>query len=244
MKKLAFAMMMIAIFLNASNSALAATGWEIFKRKLGLWSPPKIPLSLAETLIPQIQEQTKLLGEFGQSGSEDELDKIYKSLTGPRTFHTTQLPQSSSSLFKDPRKFYEKRSDVTRKDQHKVQSFGPFNDMLKERRAIEDRKQIAAVVNKAVSLQTFEEADKRLKKIDELMDQIKTTQDIKAISDLQIHIDSELALIQNEITKLQTIAHLSKAERSLIRQKSRERHIKIVNSANTEMPKIRQDVLQ
>ncbi|WP_332060089.1 type IV secretion system protein [Bartonella sp. CB74] len=108
-----------------------------------------------------------------------------------------------------------------------------------ERQFINKRSKNAAIVDKAVSLQTFQEAEKRFHQILGLLDEISKTEDLKSIAELQAQIKGRLAMIQNETAKLQMVAHLRNAEQMLISQQKRERNMKMLNSKNTVMPTIR-----
>ncbi|WP_299453344.1 P-type DNA transfer protein VirB5 [uncultured Pigmentiphaga sp.] len=112
---------------------------------------------------------------------------------------------------------------------------GSIDDL---QRAIGERSRNAAATDKAVGLRGYEGAQRRLAQIEALTDEIARTQDQKAIEELQARIAAEQAAIQNEMTKLQLIAHLRQAERALIQEQEQELNRRILSSENRGMPSI------
>ena len=106
-------------------------------------------------------------------------------------------------------------------------------------KAIEQRSQYTATVNKAVGLKGYQAAEDRLKQIEALMRKVNDTQDLKAINEIQGRIAIEQAAIQNEITKLQMIRQLQRAEQRLIKEQKHELSRRILNSNNSAMPRIK-----
>ena len=113
------------------------------------------------------------------------------------------------------------------------------SSMDENQKAIEQRSQQAARVDKAVGLKGYQAAEERLKHIEVLMRKINDTQDLKAINEMQARIAIEQAAIQNEITKLQMVSQLQQAEHRLITEQKREMSRRILNSNNTGMPRIK-----
>lgn len=113
---------------------------------------------------------------------------------------------------------------------------GSTADMQKN---IEARSARTAATNKAVGLKAYAGANKRLLQIEALMNKINETQDLKAINELQARIAIEQAAIQNEMTKLQMIGQLQAAEQHLINEQKLELSRRLLNSTNTEMPRIK-----
>ncbi|WP_144752481.1 type IV secretion system protein [Bartonella saheliensis] len=175
----------------------------------------------------------------------EEVKKINESITGNQKFDTKKLkntPTDQSSFFlKNPEKLYDRNKSST------LSSF--LENILKEEEIpisihessdfITKRSQYTAITDKAVSLKTFQEASNRFQQIEELLNEIKTTKDIKSVTELQTHIIGMLAMLQNETAKLQMVAHLRNAEHTLIKQQKDKHNIKILNSKNTKMPTIR-----
>jgi type IV secretion system protein VirB5 len=81
---------------------------------------------------------------------------------------------------------------------------------------------VKASQDKAFALDGFDAAKSRINQIDQLMAKINTTQDPKAIAELQARIASEQANIQNEQTKLTMFSMVSEAEERVQAQRQRE----------------------
>ncbi|WP_375643870.1 MULTISPECIES: type IV secretion system protein, partial [unclassified Bartonella] len=101
------------------------------------------------------------------------------------------------------------------------------------------RLQFFSVLDKAITLKTFENVENRFKYLRNLFDELQTKENLKDIADLQAHIDGSLAMIHNESIKMQMITHLRKAEQSLIKKKRRELDMKFFNHEAKGMPIIR-----
>ncbi|WP_336287519.1 type IV secretion system protein [Bartonella sp. CB60] len=113
--------------------------------------------------------------------------------------------------------------------------------MLYARNVIDQRSQYAAIVDKAISLQAFQEAENRFNAIVGLLGEVKNAQDSQSIAELQAKIKGTLAIIENEATKLHMITHLRGAEKALLDRLKRKRNMQIFYSENEEMPQIKYD---
>ncbi|WP_455481893.1 type IV secretion system protein [Bartonella sp. B35(2025)] len=105
------------------------------------------------------------------------------------------------------------------------------------RQAIDQRRQYAATIDKAVSLSVLKEAGDHSNKLSELLNEINQASDLKDIVEIQARIQAQLAMIQNETIKLQTIAHLRNAEQELIDRLQRQRSKLIFRSNNNDPSK-------
>ncbi|WP_375696189.1 type IV secretion system protein, partial [Bartonella sp. AC67GZZY] len=146
----------------------------------------------------------------------------------------------SSFFLKEPESFY-KSDKLSRESYQKVledenKVSGPFDQMGK---TISERLQFASILDKAVSLETFENVENRFQYLKSLFNELQTKENLKDIADLQAHIDGSLAMIQNEFIKVQMVAHLRNAEQSLIKRKRRELDMKIFDHEKKGMPTIR-----
>ncbi|USP02379.1 type IV secretion system protein [Bartonella taylorii] len=199
-------------------------------------SPPQHYIELIDLIKQQLEVNKK---QFEQA------QKTHSSITENRKFATKELKtiqtDHTSFFLKDPHLVYNKisSSTITPSLTKILQEERIFNSNHESRDSIGERIQYAAVIDKAVSLQTFQEAEKRFKKISELVEQIDTTVDLKGIAELQARMKGMLAMIQNETAKLQMVAHSRNAEQALIGQQKQKRNMKILNSKNREMPIIR-----
>lgn len=89
-----------------------------------------------------------------------------------------------------------------------------------------ERQLAKAAQDKAYALEAFDKASQRWNQIQQLMAQINSTSDPKAIAELQARINAEQAAIQNEQTKLQMFQMLAQVEERLIEQRQREENAK------------------
>ncbi|WP_375655614.1 type IV secretion system protein [Bartonella sp. AA83SXKL] len=166
-------------------------------------------------------------------------EKTYQAITnsqktGPKTI------DFSSFFLKEPESFY-KSDKLSRKsyqevleDENKVS--GPFDQMGK---TISERLQFASILDKAVTLKSFENVENRFQYLKNLFNELQTKENLKDTADLQAHIDGSLAMIQNEFIKMEMVAHLRDAEQSLIKRKRRELDMKIFDHEKKGMPTIR-----
>ncbi|WP_375661731.1 type IV secretion system protein [Bartonella sp. CR127HXZ] len=196
-------------------------------------TPPALPaeyLEIIELLKKQLELEKKQLSQT---------EKAYQAITkGQKT--APQKIDFSSFFLKEPESLY-KRDKLSRESYQKVleeenKIYGSFEQMGK---AISRRLQFASILDKAVSLETFENVENRFKYLQHLLDEIQKKENLKDTADLQAHIDGSLAMIQNEFIKMEMVAHLRNAEQSLIKKKKRELSMKFFNHEAKGMPTIR-----
>ncbi|WP_375666169.1 type IV secretion system protein [Bartonella sp. TT121SHDZB] len=173
--------------------------------------------------------------------------RIHESITGVQKFNTkklkTEQTDNTSFFLKDPETLYNKNTYLTSTISASLANILKEEEILtsfrESRDAIAKRIEYASLVDKAVSLQTFQETKNRFTQIEKLLNEIEKTKDLKGIAELQSHIIGTLAMIQNETTKLYMVAHLRNSEQSLIKQQKDKHNARILNSKNTKMPTIR-----
>ncbi|WP_273759007.1 type IV secretion system protein [Bartonella sp. AU55XJBT] len=170
----------------------------------------------------------------------EEVKKIHESITGSQKFKNAQTNHSSFFL-KNPEMLYDrnKPSALSTSLENILKEEEIPASIHESRNSIGKRIQYAAITDKAVSLKAFQNANNRFQHIEELLNEIKTTKDLKSIAELQANIIGMLAMLQNETAKLQMVTHLRNAEHTLIKQQKDKHNIKILNSKNTKMPTIR-----
>ncbi|WP_375638906.1 type IV secretion system protein [Bartonella sp. AA16NXGY] len=166
-------------------------------------------------------------------------ERAYQAITKSQKTGSTTIDFSSFFL-KEPESLY-KSDKLSRESYQKVledenKVSGSFDQMGK---AIFARLQFASILDKAVTLKSFENVENRFKYLKNLFDELQTKENLKDIADLQTHIDGSLAMIKNESIKMQMITHLRKAEQSLMKRKRREIDMKIFNHEAKGMPIIR-----
>jgi type IV secretion system protein VirB5 len=90
-----------------------------------------------------------------------------------------------------------------------------------------------AAQNKALSVQAYDAAQQRLSNLEQLMSTISTTEDPKAIAELQARINVEQGLIQNEQTKINAMAMLLRAEQQISEMQARETSIRMAGTTRS-----------
>ncbi|WP_375615760.1 type IV secretion system protein [Bartonella sp. AP58NXGY] len=171
--------------------------------------------------------------------------KTHQSITENRQFGIkklkTEQTDNTSFFLKDPETLYNKNtySTISASLANILKEEEILTSLQESRDAIAKRIEYASLMDKAVSLQTFQETKNRFTQIEKLLNEIEKTKDLKGIAELQSHIIGTLAMIQNETTKLYMVTHLRNSEQSLIKQQKYKHNVKILNSKNTKMPTIR-----
>ncbi|GAA4657781.1 type IV secretion system protein [Bartonella pachyuromydis] len=226
MKKLIVATL-ISVFLGISNSLLRAQ--ESDGR-------------LQDQLISVMGDQINYVQE-----QLNEIEKIYKSITGLRIRNAT-IDSNSDLLLAEPQHIYDKDKETEISDKFpqliknikkQEEEYSQKPTVHEIRTLIDLRSQYAAVIDKVVSLRVFEETEARFMLIAQHLMAIRDTKDLKSVAELQTQIKSILAMVQNEATKLQMVVHLRNAEQELIRQQKYKRNIRILNHQNTRMPTVK-----
>ncbi|WP_273723064.1 type IV secretion system protein [Bartonella sp. AU18XJBT] len=174
-----------------------------------------------------------------------QITKIHESITG-RRIPNAVMKNDDDLLLTEPQHIYDENkeetidpkfpqliADIRKQEEYSAKS-------IHEIRALIDlRSQYASIMDKVVSLQVFEETEERFLRIAQYLMALKDTQDLKAVVEVQAHIKGMHAMVQNEATKLQMVAHLRNAEQTLIRQQKYKRNIRILNHKNKGMPQVR-----
>ncbi|WP_413154182.1 type IV secretion system protein [Bartonella sp. cb54] len=213
---------------TASRSTHTASLSSKHTESLAPKQAPKQYAELIDLIKQHLEINTAIKQHLDKSMVEHEKTRIVRAIDDTNFF------------LKHPELIYDKNKDSDiLKLVEKVQKEETSNSISVERQSIDKRSQHAAIVDKAISLQTFQEAEKRFDQILRLLSEINKTEDLKSIAELQAQIKGRLAMIQNETAKLQMVAHLRNAEQTLISQQKRERNIRMLNSKNTVMPTIR-----
>ena len=196
-------------------------------------------LAQATEQINKLNDQLKQLKEQYKQGKQH-----YKSITGNRGFgelHNNpalrqSLPQEWQGLYQATQQNMSALQGLINTIKGEEKFTGSVDDMQKH---IEVRMEQVAITDKAVGMQAYEGVQKRMQQVDNLMGEIKRTSDPKSIAELQARISIEQAYIQNEMTKLQLVEQLQRAEQQLIDQQKYQMSRRILNPKNTGMPQIR-----
>ncbi|USP02382.1 type IV secretion system protein [Bartonella taylorii] len=185
---------------------------------------------------------------YGQSSVQVNFtEKIYDSITGTRTISKAPQRDDGSLYLLNPQFIYseDKQAEIAKtvptlfRNTIKDENYLRNASVSEARETIDERNQYAAVIDKAVALQIFQEIDNRFQQIANMLVTLDQMQDLKGIAELQVRMKGMLAMIQNETAKLQMVAHSRDIEQTLISRLQRKRNIQILGSRNTQMPKIR-----
>ncbi|UTO28303.1 type IV secretion system protein [Bartonella harrusi] len=245
MKKIILTVMIVVIF-GTSNST-AELYWfrknaYLDNNKTG--NSRTVMLNIKPVRLMNLVDLTKQEPPLNKEQLE-QTKKTNQFITGNRNFAAenfkTMQTDLGSFFLKDPQLIYKINNHPTISASLKgiLQEEEISTTVRESRNSIKKRTQYAAVIDKAVSLQTFQETENRFKQISGLLKKINATTDLKDIAELQAHIKGMLAMIQNEATKLQMVAYSRNAEQTLIKQQKQKRNMKILNSENKAMPTIR-----
>ncbi|ENN93036.1 type IV secretion system protein [Bartonella vinsonii] len=175
------------------------------------------------------------------------LDKIHKSITGIRAKTLKTEEDDGTLLLPNPQYIYDqtKQSNIANKIPElfrkiiKDENYLHDSPVDEARETLDWRSQYAAVIDKVILLQAFQETEKRFEEIAKILTKVTETQDLKDIAELELRMKGMLAMIQNESTKLQMVAHSSNTEQALINRLKRKRNVQILQQKNTQMPTIR-----
>ncbi|MCZ2203604.1 hypothetical protein [Bartonella sp. A05] len=124
-----------------------------------------------------------------------------------------------------------------------------FNDGKTKRAVTDPRVPLSESIeriiqaDKDMSMKTISNAEERHKHLNTMLKDAESklaqgSTNMEDLVKLQLQMDSELALIQNEVAKLQMVVQLRNAEQALIDQQKRKRNQKILSSSNRGMPRI------
>ncbi|WP_375685715.1 type IV secretion system protein [Bartonella sp. TT110JLCBS] len=210
----------------------------------------QIPLPVSKTEYLKIIELLNQQIKESQNQIEN-AKKIHQSITGNRIQKPT-IGEDKSFFIQDSPSIYPKtHSNYSGVDAGQFQSVLysvldeekrftfwslPYHEM---RTIINTRLNYSGIVDKAVSLQTFQDAENRFTQIVDFLNNIDKTKDLKGVFELQTRIKTMSAMLQNEYTKLQMVRNLSDNEEALIEIQKRKLYGKIINSNNNDMPTIR-----
>ncbi|WP_375687982.1 type IV secretion system protein [Bartonella sp. AC62GZZY] len=168
-----------------------------------------------------------------------QIEKAYQAITKSQKTNPKQIDLSSFFL-QDPKSLYKSDKLSTESYQKALEEENKISGTFDQVGAsIFARLEFVSALDKAVTFNIFEHVENRFQYLKQLFDELETKENLKDIADLQAHIDGILVMIQNESIKMQMVAHLRKAEYSLIKRKRRELDMKFFNHEKKEMPSIR-----
>jgi len=220
---------------------------RIFALALGLFGGGQafagIPVIDAANLAQAIQQVTAWAQQYQQMTQQiTQLQQQIESVTGSRGFSSVlnspafqqarrMLPQDAQTLLNlaNGGSYGNLASSINSiKQATSTLSAANFSDQLGADRWMADLNRAAS--NKALSQQAYDSAQQRLSNLEDLMQQISTTQDPKAIGELQARINVEQGLIQNEQAKINAMAMLVNAERQISEMQARDVSVRMAGT--------------
>ncbi|MET3589185.1 type IV secretion system protein VirB5 [Bartonella silvatica] len=216
---------------------------------MGVFEATLSPALTARTLTIEDEIQMELINTMAaqseiMKNQISETKKIHESITGFR-MNNIAIRDGDDILLSGPKYIYDKKeqskvspdfSNFFKNVETQEQNYFEIMDFDTARKLIDQRIQYAAIIDKFISLRSFEETEKRFMRVVQYLMEVKNTEDLKSVNELQVHIKGVLAMIQNEATKLQMVTHLRNAEQALIRQQKYNRNIQILSHKNVKMP--------
>ncbi|CDO49828.1 type IV secretion system protein [Bartonella tribocorum] len=182
--------------------------------------------------------------------------KIYESIAGNKTQATTVKNQDlflqhSHDIYPSPQIKY--LQSMLKKHENymylvniinsvnREEMMGALEKMAHQRiyEIINMRLKYNGIVEKAVSLQAFQDAEGRFTQIANFLNDINKTTDLREVFELQTRIRNMSSILQNEYAKLQMVRNLRDNEELLIDMQKRRLYGRIINSQLTSMPKVK-----
>ncbi|WP_144751570.1 type IV secretion system protein [Bartonella saheliensis] len=218
----------VIAFLEIQNATLASADFAISAKEYA---------KIIELIKQQIDLNKRQL-HYGQ--------QIYTSISGNRT-KPKEKEDNGNLLLSQPNFIYHKNkhddiirgTSLTVEDIKKEENVERFTDLHEGRTVITERLHHAAAVDKAVSIEAFSTIERRFEEIAKLLVAHEKVNDLKGIAEIRARMKIMLAMIQNEATKLQMVAHSRNAEQALIKQQKRALHAYSFRKELSTMPKIR-----
>lgn len=190
-------------------------------------------LNLSNNIKQQIQTMAQWKQQYEQMTSQiKQLESQHAALTGSRNLGKifdnpalkNYLPQDWQSVYDRVRMGgYAGLSGSGKEIYDQNHIFDSCSHIgNKEQRLACEARAVKPAQDKGFALDAYQSAQSRIQQIDQLMSAINTTQDPKAMAELQGRIAAEQANIQNEQTKLQMYTMVAAAEDRLQEQRERE----------------------
>ena len=201
--------------------------------------------NLGQSMMNHIESVAKYVEQIDQLKSQlAQLEKQYKAITGSRGLgqilmdprFRQYLPEEWKSVYDAVRRGgYPGLNGDAKGVLDAIRKYDACANML----VATEKSTCEALASKGVQDKVFYEkafdlATERVNQIEGLMQKISTTEDQKAIAELQARIAIEQASLQNEHTKLQMFGLIQQAEQRILEQQAHEDYIKWATT--TEMP--------
>lgn len=220
MKRIPFGVTLSALFCSAAFAQIPVTVTNQIS------DSPMTIASFAKDVVRWKAQYEQMISQI------DQLDQQRKSMTGTRNLgNIMNNPALRDYLPGDWQGVYDSvksggyaglsGTGKTVYNSNKIYDGCAYISVADQRTACEARA-VKGAQDKGFAIDAYAAARGRINQIDQLMAQINTTQDPKAIAELQARIGAEQANIQNEQTKLQMFAMVAAAEDKVQAQRQRE----------------------
>ena len=193
----------------------------------------------AANFVKDMAEQAKRLIEL--KNQLEQQKRTYEAMIGSRDIGklfndprlAQYLPQGMQGLYGDIKN--RNISGMADKMAQLSTQYANGNNQAVNQKNIEQMRKANAQKNKIIIDQVFESSQQRLNQLTSLMNSIDSTQDPKAAADLGNRINSEVALLQAEQSKIQLVKQLAEAEDKLIAEQQRAA-VKAYNTGSGKTP--------
>lgn len=173
-----------------------------------------IPVIDVTAIAEAIKQYEQMIEQLKQLQAQlDQAKKQYASLTGSRGLGTIMTEDYTSS---DPRNWQETleamegggtvgslAESIAEQASHLDDEH--FNDVLEDVTASMQANLESDASAQALNAQVYDNSGNRFERLQDLMGQIDSAQDMKAISDLQARLQVETGMLMNELIKLQSM---------------------------------------
>lgn len=189
--------------------------------------------SIATDVMNHVENIAKSVEQISQLKSQlDQMQRQYQALTGSRNLGAilndprfkSYLPSDWQTIYDSVRTGgYAGLSGTARAVYAETRKFDACERIkIADEQIACQARAVKAAQDKAFAVDAFDRSKERLTQIEQIMGRINTTDDPKAIAELQGRISSEQAMIQNEATKLQMFQMIATAEDRINEQQQRE----------------------
>jgi len=203
---------------------------------------PVIDFTAIANLIQQLgaweQQLSGMQKQYDQlRQSNDQLQQTYNAMTGTRGMDQL-LPTTNAARNYLPSTYSDLMSTVNGTSpgysglSSQIQSIMNANSILSSsqmnalspemRQVVEQGRQAAAMLS-GTTQTAYQNTSQRFSALQQLIDRIGTSQDPKAIQDLQARIQAEQTMLTNEQTKLQSLYETARSEELAQQQRIREK---------------------
>lgn len=188
-----------------------------------------IPVSVmldAPAIINQAQTMTQWAAQYRQMIDQiNGLQRQYNAITGARGLgQIMNNPALRNYLPEDWASVYDQvRTGGLPSISSRASSIYSAEGFISGAVGGRKRQQDVMVANKAMTMEAYQQTEKRLQNINDLMAQANAQNDTKGAADLANRMAAENAMIQNEQTRLNLLMRLQAAEKQLAdEQRARE----------------------